>query len=58
MTLCGNVKIGKNCFIDAGSTIIQGITIGNNSIVGAGSVVLENISPNTTYVGNPAKRIK
>lgn len=55
--LAGNVKVGTNTFIGANSVIKQGISIGNNVIIGAGSVVLKDISDNTTWVGNPAKRI-
>jgi len=52
------VKIGKNVWIGASSTILPGVSIGNNAIIGAGSVVTKNIPPNTVAVGNPAKVIK
>ena len=56
--LAGNVSIGSGTFIGANSTIKEGVNIGNNVVIGAGSVVLKNIEDNTTYVGNPVKRIK
>lgn len=57
-TLCGSVKIGKYSWVGSGAVIIQGITIGENVIIGAGSVVINDIPDNTTFVGNPAKKIK
>lgn len=55
--LCGNVKIGKNCWIGAGTTIINNVKITDDVIVGAGAVVLDDITEPGTYVGVPAKRI-
>ena len=57
-TVCGGVSIGENVFVGAGAVIKEGVKIGNNSIIGAGAIVLNNIPANTTYVGNPAKKIK
>ena len=56
--LAGNVTIGNNAFIGANTVVKQGIVIGENVIIGAGSVVIKNIENNSTYVGNPAKRIR
>jgi sugar O-acyltransferase (sialic acid O-acetyltransferase NeuD family) len=56
--LCGNVTIGKNSFIGANAVVKQGVTIGDNVIVGAGAVVIHDIESNTTFVGNPSKKIK
>ena len=56
--LCGNVNICDNVFIGANSVIKEGVKIGENSIIGAGSVVLKNVPPNSTYVGNPSRKIK
>lgn len=50
-TLCGNVCVGENVFIGAGSVIVQGIKIGNNAIIGAGSLVLRNIDENEKVFG-------
>ena len=58
VTLCGDVTIKDNVFIGAGAVIIQGCKISKNAIVGAGSVVLHDIEENSTYVGNPAKKVK
>ena len=48
-------KIGENCFISAGSTIIPKIEIGDNSIIAAGSVVIDNVPPNVMVAGVPSK---
>ena len=49
------VRIGENCWIGAGVTILPGITIGDNSVIGAGSVVTRDIPENVVAVGNPCR---
>lgn len=49
------VKIGRNCWIGAGVTIVPGVTIGDNTVIGAGSVVTKDIPGNVVAVGNPCK---
>lgn len=56
--ICGDANIGKNVFVGANTIVKQGVIIGDNSIIGAGSVVLNNIPANSTYVGNPAIKLK
>ncbi len=53
-TKIGNVVIGDNSFIGAGSIILPNVTIGCNVIIGAGSVVSKDIPNNSVAVGNPA----
>ena len=50
-----SVKIGRNCWIGAGVTIVPGVTIGDNTVIGAGSVVTKDIPANVVAVGNPCK---
>ena len=50
-------KIGDKCFIGSGVTIVGGIIVGKNARIGAGSVVIENVPANSTYFGNPAKKV-
>lgn len=50
-------KIGDNCFLGWGATILAGSIIGNNVIVGAGSVVSGKLENDSVYAGNPAKKI-
>ena len=52
------VRIGKNCFIGAGTIIIAGVTIGDNTVIGAGSIVAKDFPPNVVARGNPCKVIR
>lgn len=54
-SLCGGVKVGKNCWIGPNSVIYQQIAIADNSKVGIGSVVLRKVKEGKTVFGNPAK---
>jgi acetyltransferase-like isoleucine patch superfamily enzyme len=49
--------IKKGASIGANATILPGVVIGENAMIGAGTVVLKDIPPNTTWVGNPARKI-
>lgn len=49
--LCGEVSIGKNCMIGAGSTIIQCLNIGNDVVIGANSTVLADVEDNMKCYG-------
>lgn len=56
--LFGRIKIGNNCFIGHGVTILYGVTIPDNTIVAAGSVVTQSVAePGKIIGGNPAKVI-
>lgn len=55
-TKIGNVKIGNNVFIGAGTIILPNTTVGDNVIVGAGSVITKNLESNSVYAGNPCKK--
>lgn len=52
------IKIGDNCFIGAGATILGPITIGNNVTIAAGAVVTKDVPDNAVVAGVPAKVIK
>lgn len=56
-TKIGNVKIGNNVFVGAGSVILPGVTIGDDVIIGANSTVTKSILSNSVVVGSPAKMI-
>ncbi|MGX7653019.1 DapH/DapD/GlmU-related protein [Shewanella putrefaciens] len=43
---CKPVTIGRNVFIGANVTILQGVTIGDNSVIGAGAVISQDIPAN------------
>ncbi|GMM89473.1 acyltransferase [Vibrio fortis] len=51
-TICIGASVGAN------ATILPGITIGKGAMVGAGAVVTRDVEPNTTVIGNPAKKVK
>lgn len=40
---CKLVTIGRNVFIGANVTILQGVTIGDNSVIGAGAVITSDV---------------
>lgn len=49
------IKIGDDCYIGTGSTILGPVNIGNNVTIAAGSVVIDDIPDNCIVAGNPAK---
>ena len=51
----GNVIIGNDVWIGAGSTILSGVTVGSGAVIGARSVVVQDIPPYAIVFGNPAK---
>ena len=56
-TKIGEVTIGNNVFVGAGTVILPGVNIGNKVVIGASSVVTKDIPENSVAVGNPAKVI-
>ncbi len=52
------IKIGKNCWIGAKVTILDGTSIGDNCIVAAGAVVKGTFPDNVIIGGVPAKIMK
>lgn len=52
------VRIGKCCWIGAGSIILPGVTIGDNAVIGAGSIVTRDIPENTVAFGNPCRVVR
>lgn len=53
----GRIRIGNNCFIGIGSTILPNVEIGDNSIVGAGAVVANSFPEDSVIAGNPGKAV-
>lgn len=56
--VAGNVLIQEFATLHTNTSVINKIIIGKGSITGAGSVVIRDVEPNSTIVGNPARRIK
>ncbi len=53
-----DIKIGDNCYISTGVTILAPVTIGNNVTIGAGAVVNKDVPDNCVVGGVPAKILK
>lgn len=53
-----SIKVEDGCWIGAGVTILPGVTIGKGCIIGAGAVVTKDCTPNTIYVGAPARPMR
>ena len=54
-----SIYIGDHAWIGQGALILKGTQIGSGSIIGAQSVVSgKTIESNTSYAGNPAKKIR
>jgi len=51
------IIIREDCWIGAGSIILDGVIIGDGAVVGAGSVVTKNIPSYEIWAGNPARKI-
>ena len=56
-TKIGNVIIGNNVFVGAGTVILPNVEIGDNVIIGANSVVTKDLESGYVYAGNPATKI-
>jgi acetyltransferase-like isoleucine patch superfamily enzyme len=58
LTFKGGITLGRNCWLGARVTVLDGTTIGRDSVIGAGAVVTENIPDFSIAVGIPAKVMK
>jgi len=52
------IRIGKNCWIGARVTLVDGVTIGDHCIIAAGAVVNKSFPDNSLIGGVPAKLIR
>jgi acetyltransferase-like isoleucine patch superfamily enzyme len=52
------VRIGNNCWIGYGVSIMKGVTIGDNTIIASKSVVMTSLPSNCVAAGNPARGVK
>ena len=53
-----DTRIGRHCFIGAGSIILPGVTVGDGSIVAAGAVVTRDVPPRSIVAGSPARVVR
>ena len=56
--ICGNNPLGRKVTLYTGSIIYPKLKLGDNVTVGAGSVVMRSVKPDTTVMGNPAKKLE
>ena len=56
--ICGSVTVGENSWLGAQCSIIEGTNIAKETFIGIGTVLINDTEPNSTYVGNPARRLK
>lgn len=54
----GNVTIGHDVWLGAGSVVMSGVTIGNGAVVGSRSVVTRNVPDYAIVAGNPAVTVR
>ena len=47
-----------DCWIGAGSTILDGVTVGQGSVIAAGSVVTRDVEAYSVVAGVPARLIR
>jgi acetyltransferase-like isoleucine patch superfamily enzyme len=52
------ITIGRNVWVGAKATILQGVSIGDNAVIGANAVVTCDVPPNTLAVGVPARVVR
>ena len=44
------VKIGKNCWLGSGVTVLPGALVGDNCVIAAGAIVRGEVPPGTLYI--------
>ena len=52
------IKIGRDVWIGANVSVVDGVTIGDHSVVGIGAVVTRDVEPWSVVAGNPARVIR
>ena len=52
------ILVEDDCWIGAGTTILDGVTIGHGCVIGANTLVNKDIPPYSVAVGNPVRIVK
>ncbi|MGY2285485.1 NeuD/PglB/VioB family sugar acetyltransferase [Pseudomonas gingeri] len=55
--VAGRSQVGRQCFLGAGSIVIDGLNIANGVTLGAGACATRSLEVPGVYVGIPARRI-
>ena len=58
MNTKGPLTVGRNCWLGARVTVLDGANIGEHAVIGAGAVVTKPIPPDSVAVGIPAKVVR
>ena len=58
VTLGGEVRMGKNCFLGIKAAVVPRVTIGDNVMIMAGSTVTADIDGGVVVGGNPARIVR
>ncbi|MBI2435637.1 MAG: acyltransferase [Candidatus Hydrogenedentes bacterium] len=51
------IKVGRNCYLGAGTYIMPGVTIGDGAVVAPRSIVTKDIGSLEVWAGAPALRV-
>lgn len=52
------IDIGRDCWIGAHVTVLDGVTLGDGCVVGAGAVVNSDLAPSSVGVGVPVRTVR
>ena len=58
VAISGNVYLNKLVEVGTGAAIRQGLKIEQGGMLGMGGILTKDISENSLFVGNPAKKLK
>ena len=52
------IRLGRDVWVAADATVLQGVTVGDDAVVAAGAVVTKDVPPRTLAAGVPANVIR
>ena len=54
----GEAQVAENSFVGSNAVLREQVKISKGGLIGAGAVVISDTEADSTYIGNPARRIK